>query len=746
MLSHTNNRLMRQRAWAKTARVISHNPRLQVVFAGSLEQTAGTNMESYVRLPKIPDMLPPEYVTMVDALFDHEVLGHILHSDKNLLKDPEVQAMLRKNKMLKPLWNSIEDVMVETHIYKKYPGSEDRMNHMNNFYRDMIVKSWGQGAVEGGIAVWLFYKAMFNVDVAELSKDDGFVQSVGTVLEPFLDRVRNVASSREAWALTLEIFEAMKQQLGGEGDSEQQQEEQKGKKQKGQGGGYGQVQMSGGSESEPSEGNEDGDGDSQGNSTKSKGKGDKGGKGQKGQQPMGGNSGSQNEGFEEGDGEGGGSDSTEEGEEGDNKKSKGKSKGKNKGEDEQDENEDGEGDGEGGDPSDEQNGDNEAEGKGKGERKDGEGEQEEDGEAEGQGGTEAEEENNADPQDENNAEFSGVVDALLQQALSHLIKDMEDCNVGYIMPAPTAVENDEVKVIEASDCDRYDYARYNKLNAFRDELKRRIHRYLVAESYRKVNPNKRKGSLDTRKVYRVFTGSDRIFKTKKLQESMETACTILVDCSGSMNDTFVQDMSYIMSGALEYLQVNYELAFFREKSMGEVNRNRREYQNHLGKDERDQYSRNESFMYGVIKPRHRRCVGIIPYVNQLRTHNCTPLPECMDVARKELSTVHADRKILFVITDGEPYYSNTNTYKFNRAWKDYTKEVVAQCKRDGVETFGIFLDTGQGTELFPFHSVVHSRGGGGRRGNVDSEGYMVTEIVNQLAKLLLNYKQKVASA
>src|SRR3990172_387954 len=113
MLSHTNNRMMRQRSWAKTARVISHNPRLQVVFAGSLEQTAGTNMESYVRLPKIPDMLPPEYVTMVDALFDHEVLGHILHSDKNLLKDKEVQAKIRSHKMLKPLWNSIEDVMVE---------------------------------------------------------------------------------------------------------------------------------------------------------------------------------------------------------------------------------------------------------------------------------------------------------------------------------------------------------------------------------------------------------------------------------------------------------------------------------------------------------------------------------------------------------------------------------------------------------------------------------------------------------
>lgn len=203
---------------------------------------------------------------------------------------------------------------------------------------------------------------------------------------------------------------------------------------------------------------------------------------------------------------------------------------------------------------------------------------------------------------------------------------------------------------------------------------------LVQASQRSGVRNKRSGKrLDTRSLHRVVAGDTRVFRTPKERRRPNTAVHILVDMSGSMGNKVSQDKciktradvareaALAIALALESIPgVNPAVTFFMNDSYRPV--------------------------FSVVK--HGESV-----VNQagrfmLNPSGYTPMAEAIWYGAYELSKTREERKMMVVVTDGQPNAVAP------------CKAVIDLCDRSGIDMVGIGIGTAAVSTLFPVSIVI----------------------------------------
>jgi nitric oxide reductase activation protein len=201
---------------------------------------------------------------------------------------------------------------------------------------------------------------------------------------------------------------------------------------------------------------------------------------------------------------------------------------------------------------------------------------------------------------------------------------------------------------------------------------------LVQASQRTGNRNRRAGKrLDTRNLHRVVAGDTRVFRSPVEKQKPNTAVHILVDMSVSMEawvnssksrEQVAREASLALALALEPIPgVNPAVTYFCNTPQHPV--------------------------FSVVK--HGEKV-----LNQsgrflFKATGSTPMAEAIWYAAFELSKTREDRKMMIVVTDGEP-----NEFA-------PTQAVIDLCHRSGIEMVGIGIETSAVSGLFDKNIVIN---------------------------------------
>ncbi|KGH30895.1 VWA domain-containing protein [Comamonas testosteroni] len=196
---------------------------------------------------------------------------------------------------------------------------------------------------------------------------------------------------------------------------------------------------------------------------------------------------------------------------------------------------------------------------------------------------------------------------------------------------------------------------------------------LVQASLRCAKQSTRSGKrLDINRLHRVVSGDTRVFAKPQEKRKPNTAVHILGDKSGSMTRPTRSDSSRSLADVTDEACIALALAL---DAIAHVN-------------PAVTFFSNSSESPVVCAVKHGQSVQANTGRFPVEPSGGTPMAEAIWYAAYELSKTREDRKMLIVLTDGEPNSSKA------------TKEVIDLCERSGIDVIGIGIQTNAPATLF----------------------------------------------
>lgn len=242
-------------------------------------------------------------------------------------------------------------------------------------------------------------------------------------------------------------------------------------------------------------------------------------------------------------------------------------------------------------------------------------------------------------------------------------------NGDRIIP-PVSTHLDEIFVERGSNIPRYDQERAEVEKEIAS-LKKMLAIYLRSRTQRAFNRGLEEGSLDLDRLHHLFLGSARVMKTKRNRQIVDTVVEVMVDNSGSMDAYLTRQAVAMAAEAVEGVgQVRMSIDGFTTKDDDLQGKGGRScpiiIRNYKGFDE------------PLRKARGR--------IGAMRTHGYTPLGEAYGYGLEKVGTQKESRKVLWIITDGSPYFPTQDS---NHSEKKLMEKVYETAKAMGVETLCI---------------------------------------------------------
>ena len=223
-----------------------------------------------------------------------------------------------------------------------------------------------------------------------------------------------------------------------------------------------------------------------------------------------------------------------------------------------------------------------------------------------------------------------------------------------------------------------------KTRAEQSTVSKRIKRYLKIVSKDHYNYGQAKGKLHSKNVYRITTGQDnpRVFKTKDRSHlKTDTAISLLLDCSGSMN----RNNRYLTGAAccvaisqtLNDLRIVHEILGYSEY---------RELWTYIFK----------TFAQSMTKDKLLRGFASSNIVLDENADG-----ESVLYAVERLAMRKEKHKILIVMSDGSP----AGTYDGDGNW--YLKKVCEAIEASSIDLLGIGIQTDSVKRFYKHHTVIN---------------------------------------
>jgi cobalamin biosynthesis protein CobT len=179
------------------------------------------------------------------------------------------------------------------------------------------------------------------------------------------------------------------------------------------------------------------------------------------------------------------------------------------------------------------------------------------------------------------------------------------------------------------------------IGATRTNLQRLLH----SLDYVGWSKSEESGRLDRRALTRYAVGSANIFSRRQYVEAETSAVSVLIDCSGSMNDgsriIIAQQVAIHLSKMFQQARVPFSVTGFRNGSSN--------YLDNGGTTERPEFLPFKP--WGQSLQRSLATLGSIAQFASGGTPDYTAIANALD----ELSQRDEHRRILFILTDAEGY-------------------------------------------------------------------------------------------
>ena len=241
-------------------------------------------------------------------------------------------------------------------------------------------------------------------------------------------------------------------------------------------------------------------------------------------------------------------------------------------------------------------------------------------------------------------------------------------------------------------------------------LRRTLERKLAAKMKRSWVGGQQQGRLDSRRLVGAYTGSENIYKQREESDDIDTAVMILIDHSGSMSRRIVMASKacVALASALENTNISYAIQGFTTdedampKSVIRKLSGDAEFNSFLPlvtmryKEFSDKLSRIKGSLGGMVES----CRDVAEY-------NVDGLS--VDQSGRELLRRPEKRKVLMVLSDGKPADSYMSRSRRGRGtqYKSHLASVVSSLIADGIDVFGIGIQSDAVSSYYPNYAVLH---------------------------------------
>lgn len=239
-------------------------------------------------------------------------------------------------------------------------------------------------------------------------------------------------------------------------------------------------------------------------------------------------------------------------------------------------------------------------------------------------------------------------------------------------------------------------------------LRRTLERKLAAKMKRSWVGGQQKGRLDSRRLVGAYTGSENIYKQREDSDDIDTAVMILIDHSLSM-DTRI-DMAakscVAIASALENTNISYAIQGFTTDSDVMPNSAIPESTQH---DLYNSFSPLVTIRYKEFGDKLSRVKGYLGGIggtfNTCAEYNVDGLS--VDQSGRELLRRPEKRKVLMVLSDGQPADGYMSMVCGNgHEYKSHLESVVLSLMSDGIDVFGIGIESDVVTRYYPNCAVL----------------------------------------
>jgi cobalamin biosynthesis protein CobT len=207
---------------------------------------------------------------------------------------------------------------------------------------------------------------------------------------------------------------------------------------------------------------------------------------------------------------------------------------------------------------------------------------------------------------------------------------------------------------------------------------------------------KDRGRLDQRRLHVLGMGTTAdVFMRRIEQPEMDTAISLLIDASASMECgnkiRLAAQVAYLLSSTLETLNIPNEVLSFTARTRYGIRPSG--------------YDRTiplEHYIHKSFTSRLNHCMEAMNRIGSFMCENTDG--ESVLWAAARLATRKEKRRILFVLSDGNPQNGDTDSDKLDA----HLKEVVKMVSKHGIECVGIGILTDCVKEYYPHNVVVNN--------------------------------------
>lgn len=199
-----------------------------------------------------------------------------------------------------------------------------------------------------------------------------------------------------------------------------------------------------------------------------------------------------------------------------------------------------------------------------------------------------------------------------------------------------------------------------RLRAETNAVRRKTQGLLEAEARSRLMFGRSGTRMDPKRLWRVRTGDTRVFEKRIEGQKQDTAIQLLIDRSGSMKNRIgiASDAALAVALAMDGVQgITTSVAAFPYTSKG---------------------NSDDVLVLSQFGESFRKIASRFPAVG---VQGCTPMAEAMLWGGYNLHATRNVRKILFVVTDGEPDDL------------DGAKQVIEMLGKSGIEVMGLGINT-----------------------------------------------------
>ena len=306
------------------------------------------------------------------------------------------------------------------------------------------------------------------------------------------------------------------------------------------------------------------------------------------------------------------------------------------------------------------------------------------------------------------------------EALQKLLKDFDEAMSELITREAIEVAENSDYLIYTRDFDvieKFDIEKHGGINAdavrlmedkvdhMVGKIQRDLERAVSSQNKTQWAAGQRSGRLDTGSLSRLVKfGEEKVFKRKQVTKAKNAALSLLIDCSGSMDEhnkiATAAYTAYALSTTLERLGINHEVLGFTtsDKRPDEA------VAEHMKTGV--EYSRYDNLYIPIFKPFGERLnsqskAGLASLATARWLGNNVD-GESLAIAASRLSQQKEERKILIVLSDGNPV-----CYGDKHQIRSHLKKTVKDIIKSKIEVLGIGINDDAVKTYYPKHLVIN---------------------------------------